>query len=129
VREDIHFPAAFLSPYSHYSLIAGSQALHRYFVERCGWEAAAPTLKDPQRVTDPSTLRRWFRNLDSSRPSFSFLRPAMHAVIEALDANRLLALVGLRLCRQTLFPCPLRNQVGGSEVPPTIPCCPNASLN
>jgi hypothetical protein len=38
-------------PYSHYSLIARSQALQRYFVERRGWEAAAPTFKDPQRVT------------------------------------------------------------------------------
>jgi len=99
------FLPPFSLPYSHYSLIARSQALHRYFVERCGWEAAAPTLKDPQRVTDPSTLRRWFRSLDSSRPPFSFLRPAMHVVMQALGANRLLTLGGLRLCRQTLFPC------------------------
>jgi hypothetical protein len=41
------FLPPFSPPYSHYSLIARSQALRRYFVERCGWEAAAPTLKDP----------------------------------------------------------------------------------
>lgn len=63
------FLPPFSPPYSHYSLIARSRALRRYFVERCGREAAAPALKDPQSVTDPSTLRRWFRSLDSSRPS------------------------------------------------------------
>ena len=35
---------------------------------------AAPTVKDPDRVADPSTLRRWCQTLDSSRPPFSFLR-------------------------------------------------------
>jgi hypothetical protein len=97
------FLPPFSPPYSNYSLIARSQALPRYFVERCGWEAAAPVLKDPQRVADPSTLRRWFRSLDSSRPPFSFLRPAMHAVTQVLDAGKLLRC--LRWCWQTLFPC------------------------
>jgi hypothetical protein len=41
------FLPPFSPPYSHYSLIAPSQALRRYFGERCGWEAAAPTLKTP----------------------------------------------------------------------------------
>jgi hypothetical protein len=99
------FLPPFSPPYSHYSLLARSQALRRYFVERCGWEAAAPVVKDPQRVTDPSTLRRWFRSLDSSRPSFSFLRPAILAVTQALDASGFLILGDLRLCWQTLFPC------------------------
>ena len=61
-------------PYTHYSLIARSEALRRYFVEGCSWEAAAPPVKDPHRVTDSSTLRRWFQVLDSSQPPFSFLR-------------------------------------------------------
>lgn len=99
------FLPPFSPPYSHYSLIARSQALWHYFVERCSWEAAAPTLKDPQRVADPSTLRRWFRSLDSSRPPFSFLRHAMHAVTQALVAGRLLTLGDLRLCQRTVFPC------------------------
>ena len=73
------FLPPFSPPYSHYSLIARSQALRRYFVEGCSWEASAPTVKDPDRVADPSTLRRWFRSLDCSRPAFSFLRPVMHA--------------------------------------------------
>jgi hypothetical protein len=51
----------FSLPYSRYSLIARSQALRRYFVEGCSWEAAAPVVKDPDRIADPSTLRRWFR--------------------------------------------------------------------
>src|SRR5260370_13584218 len=47
------FLPPFSPPYTHYSLIARSQALRRYFVEGCNWEAAAPELKDPRRVTDP----------------------------------------------------------------------------
>jgi len=99
------FLPPFSPPYTHYSLIARSQALRRYFVERCSWEAAAPETKDPRRVTDPSTLRRWFRSLDSSQPPFSFLRSTMQALCRALDGGKLLQLGGLRLCWRTLFPC------------------------
>ena len=74
------FLPPFSPPYGHYSLIARSQALRRYFLEGRSWEAAAPTVKDPDRVVDPSTLRRWFRSLDSSRPPFWFLRRATLAV-------------------------------------------------
>jgi hypothetical protein len=45
-------------------LLARCQALRRHFVERGSWEEAAPTLKDPDRVPDPSTLRRWSVGLD-----------------------------------------------------------------
>jgi hypothetical protein len=76
----ITFLPVFSLPYSHYSLIARSEALRRYFVEGCSGEAAAPTVKDPNRVADPSTLRRWFRALDSSRPPFSFLRRTLPAL-------------------------------------------------
>jgi Domain of unknown function (DUF6431) len=72
-KKTITFLPVFSLPYSHYSLIARSEALRRYFVEGCSWEAAAPPVKDPHRVADSSTLRRWFRALDSSRPPFSFL--------------------------------------------------------
>jgi hypothetical protein len=68
------FLPAFSLPYTHYSLVARSQALRRRFVEHRSWESAAPALKDPTRIPDPCTLRRWFHNLDSSRPAFSFLR-------------------------------------------------------
>ena len=74
------FLPPFSPPYCHYSLIARSQALRRYFVEGCCWEAAAPAVKDPDRVADPSTLRRWFRSLDSSLPAFSYLRRTMLAI-------------------------------------------------
>jgi hypothetical protein len=77
VSKDVHLPAAVLSAFCHYSLIARSQALRRYFLEGQPWEAAAPAVKDPDRVADPSTLRRWFHSLDSSRPPFSFLREIM----------------------------------------------------
>jgi hypothetical protein len=99
------FLPPFSPPYCHYSLIARSQALQRYFVERCSWEASAPTIRDPDRVADPSTLRRWFRSLDCSRPAFSFLRPTLRVLIQALDAGDRLGHGCLRLCRQTLFPC------------------------
>jgi len=36
-----------------------------------------PTLKDPNRVPDPSTLRRWARGLDHSQPALSFLRQTL----------------------------------------------------
>jgi hypothetical protein len=81
------FLPRFSPPYTHYSLIARSQALRRYFLEGCAWEAAAPAVKDPDRVADPSTLRRWFRTLDSSQPPFSFLRRTMRAVSQWLSGS------------------------------------------
>ena len=53
-------------PYTHYSLVARSQALQRYFVEGYSLDLAAPLVKDPSRVPVASTLRRWFRSLDSA---------------------------------------------------------------
>ena len=61
-------------PYSHYSLLARCQALRRRLEEHCSWEEATPTLKDPDRVPDPSTLRRWSDGLDLSQPAASFRR-------------------------------------------------------
>jgi hypothetical protein len=76
----ITFLPVFSLPYTHYSLIARSEALRRYFVDGCCWEEAVPPLKDPDRVPDSSTLRRWFRELDSSHPPFTFLRRAIATV-------------------------------------------------
>jgi hypothetical protein len=59
-------------PYTHYSLLARAQALRRRFIEHCPWEEAAPTLKDPDRVPDASTVRRWSDGLDRSQPASSF---------------------------------------------------------
>ena len=64
-------------PYTHYSLLARCQALRRRFEEHCPWEEAAPTLKDPNRMPDPSTLRRWSRGMDVSQPVRSFLRQTL----------------------------------------------------
>jgi hypothetical protein len=98
------FLPPFSPPYGHYSFIARSQALQRYFREGCSWEAAAPSLKDPDRVADPCTLRRWFRNLDSSRPPFSFLRRAVQALSQWLQGGGILHHGSLPLCGRTLFP-------------------------
>jgi hypothetical protein len=70
----------FSLPYTHYSLLARLQALHQRFVEGRCWEAVAPTLKDPQRVADPATLRRWFGRLPGSVPPLSTLRRILAAV-------------------------------------------------
>src|ERR1700680_2170909 len=88
----------------HYSLIARSEALRRYFVEHDSWERAAPSIKDPDRIPDPSTLRRWFRSLDSSLPPFSFLWPTMQAVSQWLAGGEQLECGSLRLSWPTLFP-------------------------
>jgi hypothetical protein len=60
-------------PYTHYSLLARCQALLRRFVEHCSWEKALPKLQDPDRLPDPSTVRRWSSGLDCSQPLPSFL--------------------------------------------------------
>jgi hypothetical protein len=98
------FLPLFSPPYGHYSLIARSQALRRYFLEDCSWEEAAPVVKDPNRVADPSTLRRWFRSLDSSQPKFSFLRSTIRAIGQWLSRGETLVYESLRLCWPTVFP-------------------------
>ena len=72
------FLPAFSLPYTHYSLVARSEALRRRFVERRSWENATPPLKDPNRVPDPSTLRRWFAGSTTwilLGPPFPFCAP------------------------------------------------------
>jgi len=98
------FLPPFSPPYGHYSLIARSQALRRYFVEGCSWEAAAPAVKDPDRVADPSTLRRWFRSLDSSLPPFSYLRRTMLVISAWLGKTENLVHDPLPLRWHTTFP-------------------------
>jgi hypothetical protein len=58
-------------------LLTRSQALRRRFVEHSSWEEATPTLKDPNRMPDPSTVRRWAHGLDHSQPALSFLRQTL----------------------------------------------------
>jgi hypothetical protein len=98
------FLPPFCRPYGHYSLIARSHALRRYFVEGRRWESAAPAVKDPDRVADPSTLRRWFRSLDSSLPPFSYLRRTMLAISAWLGTTEILVADSLPLRWHTTFP-------------------------
>jgi hypothetical protein len=67
-------------PYTHYSMLARCQALQRRFEEHCSWEEATPTLKDPNRMPDPSTLRRWSHGMDPSQPARSFLHQTLARV-------------------------------------------------
>ncbi len=62
----ITFLPAFSLAYTHYSLIARSQALELYFVASRSLDLSTPLVKDPNRVPVASTLRRWFRSLDSA---------------------------------------------------------------
>ena len=98
------FLPVFSLPYTHYSLIVRSQALRQYFLEHGSCESALPHLKDPDRVPDPSTLRRWFHSLDSSRPAFSFLRPALETMAQWLTRGERLEYGFVRLSWRTLFP-------------------------
>jgi hypothetical protein len=86
----ITFLPVFSLPYTHYSLIARSAALRLHCVEGCSWEASAPPLKDPHRVVAPSSVRRWFRDLDSSRPPFSALRRTVQAINQWIRDGQLL---------------------------------------
>jgi hypothetical protein len=46
-------------PYGHYTLRCRQQAWDAVCSDRETWEQAAPLCKDPTRLPDPSTLRRW----------------------------------------------------------------------
>ena len=100
----ITFLPWFSLPYTHYSLIARSEALRRYFVEGCSWEAAAPPVKDPNRVADPSTLRRWFWGLDSSQPLYAVLRRTLVAIDGWIRGGQVLRHGNLQLSWPTVFP-------------------------
>ena len=75
------FLPLFSPPYGHYSWIARGNALCDYFLEGKSLESAVPLVRDPDRMPSPSTLRRWFRGLDSPTlcRSFEELRPAPNA--------------------------------------------------
>jgi len=94
----------FSLPYTHYSLVARGQALQRYFAENCSWENVGPSVKDPDRIADTSTLRRWFRSLDFSQPPFSRLRTALETVKHWLAHRGVFECSSLRLSWSTVFP-------------------------
>jgi len=101
------FLTPFSLPYTHYSLLARYQALRRRFEEHHSWEEAIPTLKDPNRLPDPSTLRRWARGLDPSQAAASFLRHTLARVAHWLmprDQTNPEALSWLTPVLQVLWP-------------------------
>jgi hypothetical protein len=75
----------FSLPYTHFSLFARCQALWRRFKEHCSWEKAVPKLKDADRVSDASTVRRWLSGLDCSEPAVSFVRQATACIARWLQ--------------------------------------------
>jgi hypothetical protein len=77
LREDLHLPPAVFSPLYSLQFADARSGIAAAPVEHCSWEEATPTLKDPNRVPDASTLRRWARGLDHSQPAFSFLRQTL----------------------------------------------------
>ena len=46
-------------PHGHYSFHCRQQAAARIQQQHVSWEQAAPAVKDPNRLPDPSTVRRW----------------------------------------------------------------------
>jgi hypothetical protein len=103
-KKSFTFLPPFSLPYTHYSLLARSQALYLRFVKHCTWESAAPAVKDPHRVANPATLRRWCRSLDCSEPPFSFLCKTMAAVSQWLSRGDTIRHGPLRLSWHTLAP-------------------------
>lgn len=89
-------------------MLARCQALQQRLVEHRSWEEATPTLKDPNRVPDPSTLRRWAPGLDPSQPTRSFLRHTLARVAHWLalegQADRNLPLPGVTRILRVLWP-------------------------
>jgi len=85
LRDDLYFPSLLSLPYTHYSLLARCQTLLRRFVEGCCWEKALPKLKDPDRLPDSSTARRWARGLDCSQAAPSFLGQTVTRIAHWLD--------------------------------------------
>ena len=47
-----------------------------------------PKLKDPDRVPDASTVRRWSSGLDGSRPAASFLHKVVAVIIPWLKRGK-----------------------------------------
>jgi hypothetical protein len=74
------FLPLFSLPYTHYSLLARCQALQRRVGEACSWEKALPKVMDPDRLPDPSTVRRWSSGLDCSPPAHFFLHQTITRV-------------------------------------------------
>jgi hypothetical protein len=46
-------------PHGHYSLHCRQQAAEQMQEQHRCWEQAAPNVKDPNRLPDPGTMRRW----------------------------------------------------------------------
>jgi hypothetical protein len=83
LRKTFTFLRPFSLPYTHYSLLARCQALRRRFEEHCSWEKATPSLKDPNRVPDPSILCRW-----GPRPGPCTTGPFLRPRRSLADASR-----------------------------------------
>ncbi len=78
----------FSLPYTHYSVVARSQALRLRFVEHCSWEKALPHIKDADRLPDPSTVRRWSTGVEFLQPALSFLSQTVARVTHWLARGR-----------------------------------------
>jgi hypothetical protein len=102
--------------------------LQRYFGECCSLDLATPTVKDPNRTPDASTIRRWFRKLDSAQrldclqklqpdlpdlpesaaftrldkpSSFPFLRQMIAATADRIASGKILRYGELRMATRT----------------------------
>ena len=130
MRDDLYFLPLLSLPYTHFSLLARCQALLRRIAEHCSWEKASPKLKDPDRLPDPSTVRRWSSGLDSSQPALSFLNRTVTRVADWLArGHQVLDEAGpLSWITPTLeVLCPLRLREKSFH-PPSLPGIADAVL-
>ena len=83
-------------PYTHYSLHCREQACLQ-FQTLGSAEQSAPTLRDPDRVPDGSTIRRWLRRVESWRAclQLAFRQEFRLPTICAWDWPSLTAIVAL----------------------------------
>src|ERR1700691_5196366 len=104
MRKDVYLPAAILAalrPLQPGRTELGAAPLFRRGLS-LGIRGACG--QDPDRVADPSTLRRWFRSLDSSQPPFSSFLRTMVAISAWLDRTEILVHDSLPLRWHTIFP-------------------------
>jgi len=98
------FLPRFSLPHTHYSSIARSQALRRYFLEHRSWETAAPAVKDPDRIPTLPRSAAGSAAWIVRGPHSPFCDPTTQAVGQWLARGEQLDCGSVRLSWPTLFP-------------------------
>ena len=108
-RETFTIVPTWSPPYGQYSLRCREQAWESKCNSGGGWEQSAPQTKDPDRLPDPATLRRWaLRRLLSLCCSVKAFSPCWPGLRTFLRAPTILAwdwpAAGRNLLREAISP-------------------------